>query len=160
MKILIFTVLMLFLIIPQVAYGFEILAEPEKPLFGPNEWLKIFIEVDGYSGGDVEWSAMLPDGASIDGILSNLKGAKTIHSISRNAFDGQFGTWKIQYEYKDTVKIIHVEVEPLIVSVTTDQLSYFPGSTATVQFSTNYFNPSAAKAETMTMEILDKTLEE
>lgn len=155
MKILIFTVLMSFLIIPQVAYGFEILAEPEKPLFGPNEWLKIFIEVDGYSGGDVKWSAMLPDGASIDGILSNLKGAKTIHSISRNAFDGQFGTWKIQYEYKDTVKIIDVEVEPLIVSVTTDQLSYFPGSTATVQFSTNYFNPSAAKAEIMTIEILD-----
>jgi len=62
---------MSFLIIPQVAYGFEILAEPEKALFGPNEWLKIFIEVDGYSGGDVKWSAMLPDGASIDGILSN-----------------------------------------------------------------------------------------
>jgi len=155
MKILIFTVLMLFLIIPQVAYGTEILAEPEKSLFGPNEWIKIFIEVDGYSGGNVEWSAMMPDGTSIDGIFSNLKAHKTTHSIIRNAFDGQFGTWKIQYEYNDTVKIIDVEVEPLVVSVTTDQLSYSPGSTATVQFSTNYYNPSAAKAETMTFEILD-----
>jgi len=155
MKILIFTVLMLFLIIPQVAYGTEILAEPEKLLFNPNEWIKISIEVDGYVGGGIGWSALLPDGSSIDGILPSLTGSKTTHSINRNAFDGQFGTWKIQYEYKDTVKIIHVEVEPLVVSVTTDQLSYFPGSTATVQFSTNYFNPSAAIAETMTIEILD-----
>jgi len=155
MKILIFTVLMLFLIIPQVAYGTEILAEPEKSLFGPNEWIKILVEVDGYFGGGVEWSAMMPDGTSIDGIFSNLKAHKITHSIIRSAFDGQFGTWKIQYEYNDIVKIIDVEVEPLVVSVTTDQLSYFSGSTATVKFSTNYYNPSAAKAETMTVEILD-----
>ena len=155
MKLLIFTVLMTFLIIPQVAYGSEILAEPEKPLFGPNEWIKIFIEIDGYSGGSVEWSAMTPDGTSIDGFFPNLRASKITHTIIRNAFDGQFGTWKIQYDYNDTVKIIDVEVEPLVVSVTTDQFSYFPGSTATVQFSTNYYNPSAAKAETMTVEILD-----
>jgi len=155
MKILIFTVLMLFLIIPQVAYGSEILAEPDKLLFDPNEWIKISIEVIGYSGGDIEWSAMLPDGTSIDGILSNFKGTKTTHSIIRNAFDGQFGTWKIQYEYNDAVKIIDVEVEQMVLSVTTDQISYLSGSTATVQFSTNFYNPSAAKAETMTIEILD-----
>ena len=117
MKILIFTVLMLFLIIPQVAYGSEILAEPDKLLFDPNEWIKISIEVVGYSGGDIEWSAMLPDGTNIDGILSNLKGTKTTHSIIRNAFDGQFGTWKIQYEYNDAVKIIDVEVEQMVLAV-------------------------------------------
>ncbi len=154
MKIIIF--LSLFLLIPPVAYGSEIIAEPEKILFDPNEWIKILIEIDGYSGGDITWNATLPDGTSIDGVLSNLKASKTTHTIIRNAFDGQFGTWKIQYDYNDDVKIIDVNVEPLVVSITTDKLSYLPGDTATVQISTNFYNPSAAKAETMTIEIFDE----
>ncbi len=121
-KILIFAVLMIFLIIPQIAYGSEIIAEPEKILFDPNEWIKILVEIDGYSGGDITWNATLPDGTSIDGELSNLKASKTTHTIIRNAFDGQFGTWKIQYDYNDDVKIIDVNVEPLVVSITTAQL--------------------------------------
>ena len=153
MKIIIF--LSLFLLIPPVAYGSEIIAEPEKILFDPNEWIKILVEIDGYSGGDISWNATLPDGASIDGTLSNLKASKTTHTIIRNAFDGQFGTWTIQYDYNDAVKIIDVNVEPIILSITTDKLSYLPGDTANVQFSTNYWNPSAALAETMTIELFD-----
>ena len=153
MKIIIF--LSLFLLIPPVAYGSEIIAEPEKILFDPNEWIKILVEIDGYSGGDISWNATLPDGTSIDGILSNLKASKTTHSIIRNAFDGQFGTWSIQYDYNDDVKIIDVNVEPIIISITTDKLSYLPGDTANVQISTNYYNPSAAIAETMTIELFD-----
>jgi len=128
MKIIIF--LSLFLLIPPVAYGSEIIAEPEKILFDPNEWIKILVEIDGYSGGDISWNATLPDGASIDGTLSNLKASKTTHTIIRNAFDGQFGTWTIQYDYNDAVKIIDVNVEPIILSITTDKLSYLPGDTA------------------------------
>ena len=153
MKIIIF--LSLFLLIPPVAYGSEIIAEPEKILFDPNEWIKILVEIDGYSGGDISWNATLPDGASIDGTLSNLKASKTTHTIIRNAFDGQFGTWTIQYDYNDAVKIIDVNVEPIILSITTDKLSYLPGDTANVQFSTNYYNPSAALAETMSIELFD-----
>ena len=153
MKIIIF--LSLFLLIPPVAYASEIIAEPEKILFDPNEWIKILVEIDGYSGGDISWNATLPDGTSIDGILSNLKASKTTHSIIRNAFDGQFGTWSIQYDYNDDVKIIDVNVEPIIISITTDKLSYLPGDTANVQISTNYYNPSAAIAETMTIELFD-----
>jgi sugar lactone lactonase YvrE len=153
MKIIIF--LSLFLLIPPVAYGSEIITEPEKILFDPNEWIKILVEIDGYSGGDISWNATLPDGASIDGILSNLKASKTTHTITRNAFDGQFGTWTIQYDYNDAVKIIDVNVEPIILSITTDKLSYLPGDTANVQFSTNYYNPSAALAETMSIELFD-----
>ena len=156
MKIIIFSSLILFLLIPQIAYGSEIIAEPEKILFDPNEWIKILIEIDDYSGGDVLWNATLPDGTSIGGELSNLKASKTTHTIIRNAFDGQFGTWTIQYDYNDDVKIIDVDVEPIVVSITTDQLSYLPGDTVTVQISANYYNPSAAKAETMTIEILDE----
>ena len=153
MKIIIF--LSLFLLIPQVAYGSEIIAEPEKILFDPNEWIKVLVEIDGYSGGDVSWNATLPDGTSLTGELSNLKAAKTTHTIIRNAFDGQFGIWKIQYDYNDDVKVVDVNVEPLVFSVTTDQLSYLPGETATVQLSTNYYDPNSAKAETATIEIFD-----
>ena len=156
MKIIIFLSLFLFLLIPQVAYGSEIISEPEKILFDPNEWIKVLIEIDGYSGGDVSWNATLPDGTSIDGTLSSLKASKTTHTIIRNAFDGQFGTWKIQYDYNDDIKIIDVNVEPLVISITTDKLSYLPWDTATVQISTNFYNPSAAKAETMTIEIFDE----
>ena len=155
MKIIFFIGFALFLLIPQIAYGSEITAEPEKILFNPNEWIRVLIDIDGYSGGDVTWSAALPDGTITDGVLSNIKASKTTHTIIRNAFDGQFGTWTISYEYNDTVKVIDVKVDPLIVSVTTDQSSYFPWDTAIVKISTNYYDPSAAKAETVTMGILD-----
>jgi len=97
----------------------------------------------------------LPDGTTTDGVLSNIKASKTTHTIIRNAFDGQFGTWTISYEYGDTVKVIDVNIDPLIVSVTTDQTSYFPWDTAIVKISTNYYDPSAAKAETLIVGILD-----
>ena len=140
---------------PNIAYGSEISAEPEKILFDPNEWLKIFVEIDGYSGGDVTWSATMPDGTITDGILSNIKASKSTHTIIRNAFDGQFGTWKIQYDYNDAMTVIDVEVEPLTVSVTTDKPSYLPWETAIVKVYANYYESSAAKAETVTVDILD-----
>ncbi len=101
------------------------------------------------------WTATKPDGTVSDDVFSNIQASKTNHSISRDASDGQFGTWKIQYEYKDVVKIIDIEVEPLIVSVTTDKPSYLPGDTSIVCFSTNYFNPNAARAENMITNIFD-----
>ena len=155
MKILIFTVLMIFLIIPQIAYGSEILAEPKKSLFGPNDWIQIYVEVEEYSGGDVVWGVTQPDGIVIDGFLPSLQASKTTHLIIRDAFDGQFGTWQIHYEYNDAVKTINVEVEPLVVSITTDRLSYLPGSTIIAKFSTNYYNPIAASSETLTSNILN-----
>ena len=156
MKLIIFFSLFLFLLIPQLAYGSEIIAEPEKILFDPNEWIKVLVEINGYSGGDISWNATLPDGTNLDGVLSNLKASKATHTIIRNAFDGQFGTWTIQYDYNDDVEIINVNVEQLAVSITTDKLSYLPDETVNIQISTNYYNPSAAKAETMTIELFDE----
>ncbi len=156
MKFLLFLIFMLVLIVPEIAHAVEISAMPEKELFGPNEQIRIFVEIQGYSGGDIMWTATQPDGNIIEGVFSNIKASKTNHTISRNAFDGQFGIWEIQYEYKDILKKINVEVEPLVVSVTTDQLSYTPKSTAIIRISTNYYNPIAANAETMTISILDE----
>jgi len=154
MKILFFLIVFLF-ILPQIAYGTEISAIPEKELFGPNDWIKIFVDIDGYSGGVVNWNATKPDGISVGGHLDSLKASKATHTIIRNAFDNQFGHWKIDYLYKDTKKSIDVEIEPIVISITTDKLSYGPDDIATVQFHTNYYEPNSAKAETLYVKILD-----
>ena len=142
-------------IIPQIAYGSEISAIAEKELFGPNDWIKIFVDIDDYSGGDVIWNVIRPDGTTINGSLPSLQASKATHTIIRNAFDNQFGHWKIEYKYNNVKKLIDVEVKPLTVSVTTDKHSYGPADIVTVTFSTNYYNPDSAKAESLSMKILD-----
>jgi len=154
MKIVFFLIFFSF-VIPQIAYGAEISAIAEKELFGPNDWIKIFLNIDGYSGGTVNWNAIQPDGTAISGSLASLKASKVTHTITRNAFDNQFGHWKIEYRYNDVKKLIDVEIEPIIVLVTTDKLSYGPDDIATVQFHTNYYDTNAAHAESLYVKILD-----
>ena len=154
MKILFFLISLTF-IIPPIAYGSEISAITEKEIFGPNDRITIFLDIDGYSGGDVSWNATTPDGTAINGSLTNFKASKTTHTIIRNAFDNQFGHWKIEYHYNDIKKLVDVEVEQLIVSATTDKSSYGPNDIAAVQFSTNYYDPNSAKAESLFIQILD-----
>ena len=153
-KILFFLIFFSF-IIPQIAYGAEISAITEKSLFGPNDWIKIFVDIDGYSGGAVNWNATQPDGTAISGSLPSLKASKVTHTITRNAFDNQFGHWKIEYRYNDVKKLIDVEIEPIILLVTTDKLSYGSDDIATVQFHTNYYIPDAAHAESLSVKIFD-----
>ena len=154
MKILVFLIFFSF-IIPQLAYGSEISAIPEKAPFSPNDWIVVFVDIDGYSGGVVNWNATQPDGDTISGSLASLKASKVTHTIVRNAFDNQFGHWKIEYQYHDVKKLIDVEIEPLVVSVKTDKLSYGPGDIATVQFFTNYYDAHSAHAESLYVKILD-----
>lgn len=154
MNVLFFLIFFSF-IVPQIAYGSEISAISEKEIFGPNDWIKIFLNIDGYSGGDVNWNATQPDGATVSGTIPSLQASKTTHTIVRNAFDNQFGHWKIEYQYNDIQKLVDVEVEQLTVSATTDKLSYGPNDIATVQFSTNYYDPNSAKAEFLFIKILD-----
>ncbi len=154
MKILLYLVFFSF-IIPQLAYGSEISAIPEKEIFGPNDWIKIFLTIDGYSGGEINWNATHPDNTTVSGFLASLQASKTTHTIIRNAFDNQFGHWKIEYQYNDVKKLIDVEVEPLTVSATTDKSSYGPIDVVIVQFSTNYYEPNSAKAESLSIKILD-----
>jgi len=143
-------------ITPQIALGSEISLVPEKELFGPNDWIRIFVSIDGYSGGVITWNATKPDGSVLSGTLSSLKASKVTHDIVRNAFDHEFGTWKIDYDYNHIKKSINVEVEPLLLLVTADKLSYGPGDIAEVKFDTNYYVSNAAKAETIHIQILDE----
>jgi len=139
----------------QQAFGIEIIASPLKDSFGPNDWIEIDIEIDGYYGGVVEWNATRPDGSMDSGELSSFKASKKLHAILRNAFDNQFGNWTITYNYNGINKTISAEVEPLTVEIHTDKDKYYSGETGTAFFKTNYYNPVAAAAEWYHIEILN-----
>ncbi len=139
----------------QQAFGIEIITNSLKDPFGPNDWIEIDIEIDGYYGGVVEWNAIRPDGSMDSGELSSFKASKKLHTILRNAFDNQFGNWTITYNYNGINKTTFVEVEPLTVEIHTDKDKYFPGDTGTAFFKTNYYNPIASQAESYRIEILN-----
>ncbi|MBS3922283.1 MAG: hypothetical protein KGZ37_03945 [Nitrosarchaeum sp.] len=154
MKFFVALVFFSFSLIPA-AYGSEIITTPKMEVFGPNDWITVFVVVDGYAGGSVDWTATQPDGKVISGSLPSLQASKVTHNIVRTAFDNQFGNWTIQYNYKDNQKIVDVSVEPLIVKITTDKDTYGKFDKAIVTFSTNYYEPSASKAETLHVKIVD-----
>jgi len=142
----------------QQAFGIEIITNPLKDTFGPNDWIEIDLEIDGYYGGVVEWNATRPDGSMESGELSSFKASKKLHTILRNAFDNQFGNWTITYNYNGINKTISAEVESLTVDIHTDKESYYPGgidNIGHVFFKTNYFNPIAAQAESYRVQILN-----
>ncbi len=140
----------------QEASGVELIANPVKNLFGPNDSIQINFEIDGYVGGGVEWNATKPDGSTISGELSSFKASKKTHLIIRNAFDNQFGTWTIDYLYHGIMKTITAEVEPLTVNLSTDKATYLEGDTGIATFTTNYYESNAAKAESYRIEIQDE----
>ena len=137
------------------AYGEEIMAIPVKDLFGPNEWIEIDLQVDDYVRGSIVWIATKPDGSTEEGELSNIRTKKIHHTISRTAFDNQFGTWQIEYHYNEVKKTITVEVEPLIFKVTTDKQLYESGDIGTATITTDFFESHAAKAQSYQIEILN-----
>ena len=141
--------------LPQDVYGIEISATPAASSFGPNDWIQIMLEIDGYIGGTVEWIVYKPDSSTDSGFLENLSAGKKTHSITRNAFDNQFGTWSIEYNYKDVSKKISVIVDPIILQVTTDKETYLAGDTVIFTLTSTYYDPIAAYAENYFIEILD-----
>ena len=139
----------------QQAFGIEIITNPLKDPFGPGDWIEIDLEIDGYYGGPVKWEATRPDGSLDSGELSSFKSSKKLHSILRDAFDNQFGTWTLTYNYNGINKTISAEVEPIIVEIHTDKESYHTGDTGTAFFKTNYYNPIASAAESYRIQILN-----
>ena len=150
------TIILCIFFVFQEADAIEITATPEKDLFGPNDWIQIDVKIDDYAGGAVDWNATKPDGGIISGELSNFDASNTIHIITRNAFDNQFGIWKIDYFYKDANKTITAEVEPLTVTLSTDKATYLQGDTGIATFTTNYYEANAAIAESYRIEIQDE----
>ena len=135
------------------AYAIEIIATPQKNPFAPNDWIEILLEIDGYQGGPIDWIAAKPDGTTVSGQFSSLSGEQKMHSISRTAFDNQFGEWIIKYQYKTLSKSVAANVEPLILELKSDKKTYLPEDTAKFEIFTNYFEPKASLAESYHIEI-------
>lgn len=156
MKIPLMFVLIAVFFVPTSAFASEIYLNPESNTVGPNDWIKVLINIDGYSGGDVSWSATKPDGTISEGKLSNLKASKATHTITRNAFDHQFGTWTIEYFYNDASASIQILVQELQSSVKLTKEKYLPGDAALIQFSSNYYEANSAYAGVVTLYIVDQ----
>ena len=142
-------------IFTQHAYGIELEATPEKDPVGPNDWIRILVEIDGYQGGNVDWVAHLPDGSTQSGSLSGISAGKKIHTIIRTAFDNQFGDWQVDYSYQGLLATASVTVEPLLLEITSDKQTYKSGDVVIFTITTNHFNPSAALAESYRIEFFD-----
>lgn len=147
--------LVLLAFIPGLAFGLEITATPQQNSFGPNDWIVVNLQINGYQGGDVKWTAHKPDGTTNSGTLSSFQASKQTHSISRTAFDGQFGEWTLDYTYKDVTKTIKVPVESITLDIIPDKPIYNSGDKMFVKFTTSYYEPLASKAEDYFIEILD-----
>jgi len=143
--------------IAQEATAIEIIAIPSMDLFGPNDWIQIDVDIDGYFGGVVNWNATMPDNSTLSGEFSSLKASKKTHFINRDAFDNQFGTWIINYFYGGTNKTVTAEVEPLVVQLLLDKPTYQLGDEGVAYLITNYFEPLAANAEFYRVEIQDES---
>ena len=143
-------------LIPQDAYAISITATPQATHFGPNDWIKVDLSINGYLGGTVNWVAHRPDGSTISGKFDQLRYGKITHQISRNAFDNYFGTWSIDYTYNGITQIASFVVDPIVLSVTLDKELYYDGDTIKVIITTSYFVPTASKAEYYHLNFYDK----
>ncbi len=132
---------------PISVSAIEIDATPEKLSFEPNDWITVFLKIDGYTGGEIMWSADTPNNSTKSGTLSSYSGTIVKHTITRTAFDNLFGNWDITYSYKNNKKTISVYVEPLVIGATLDKEVYHEGDILSVSLTTNYHEPVATKAE-------------
>ena len=155
-RILLLVFIGFFVFFPLNAFAVEMKAIPEKDVFGPNDWIGIFFEIDGYVGGDITWLAHKPDNSTESGILDNIRYGKINHNIVRNVFDNQFGEWLIEYQYKDSTQTVSVTVEPLEIEASTNKNSYYPGEKIILSLTTNYFKAKAHLSEDFVIQVFDK----
>lgn len=159
MKLLFLMLIFLFVLaifVPHTAFAIEIIGQPENEVVGPNDWLRIFVKINGYSGGKIDWNLKKPDGSTESGFFENIQASKVTHTIVRNASDNQFGLWEIKYQYKNIVQTVNVEVTPLVVTVIPNKQTYVSGEVMEIEISTNYIESNSAKSEYLSVSIHDQ----
>lgn len=149
-------VVALIFLIPQFADAVTITATPRTAHFGPNDWLYIDLKIDGYAGGAVSWIAHLPDNSTFSGSLDQFVGGEKTHLINRNAFDNYFGSWSINYTYKNVTETASFIVDPIVLSVKPDKKLYYDGEIMKINITTSYHIPNAAKAESYHVNFYNK----
>jgi sugar lactone lactonase YvrE len=130
------------------ANAVTITATPKSPSFGPNDWIIINLNVQGYNGGTVTWVAHRPDGSTISGAINQLHGGlSAAHEIIRDASDNYFGTWSIDYMYGGVKKTISFKVNPISLTVGLDKDIYYEPDIMKINITTSYYVPVAAHAQ-------------
>ena len=131
----------------QEANAITITATPESPSFGPNEWIIININIQGYNGGPITWIAHRPDNSTISGTITQVIGGKSaVQEIVRDAFDNYFGTWSIDYMYNGVNQTISFQVNPIVLTVLTDKDTYYEPDTMQINITSSYYVPVAPLA--------------
>lgn len=130
----------------QEANAVTITATPKSPSFGPNDWIIINLNIKGYGGGPVTWVAHRPDNSTISGTIYQINGGVASHQIQRNAYDNYFGTWSIDYRYNGVNQTISFQVNPIVLTVSTDKELYFEPDVMQINITSSYYVPVAAHA--------------
>jgi sugar lactone lactonase YvrE len=129
------------------ANGVTITATPKSPIFGPNDWIIINLNIQGYNGGPVTWVAHRPDNSTISGTINQLRGGVfAVHEILRDAFDNYFGTWSIDYMYGGVKQTISFTVNPIILTVGLDKDIYYEPDVMKINITSSYV-PVVASAQ-------------
>jgi sugar lactone lactonase YvrE len=147
--------LALIFLIPQEAHAISIDAVPESTDFGPNDNIRVDLNVHGYDIGSMLWVAHRPDGSTISGSLDQIKGGIVTHQIIRNAFDNYFGNWSIDYTYNGVKQTASFKVEPIKLSVLPDKELYYEPDIMKINITTSYYNPVALNAQFFHLNFYD-----
>ncbi|MDE1770117.1 MAG: 6-bladed beta-propeller [Thaumarchaeota archaeon] len=141
----------------QNASAFTIDAVPEKQEFGPNDWIKVDLNIHGYNGGPINWVAHRPDNSVISGTVDQqVRFEKAIHTIIRDAFDKEFGPWSINYQYGGLNQTVHFNVKSLNLVVFMDKVTYYEPDVMNINITSSYFNPKAQFAQSYFLNFYDK----
>lgn len=131
----------------QEANAITITATPESPSFGPNQWIIINLNIQGYNGGPITWIAHRPDNSTVSGTINQIIGGKSaIHEIIRDASDNYFGTWSIDYLYNGVKQTISIQVNPILLTVLIDKETYYEPDIMDINITSSYYVPVAANA--------------
>jgi sugar lactone lactonase YvrE len=131
----------------QEANAITITATPESPSFGPNQWIILSLDIQGYNGGPITWIAHRPDNSTISGTINQINGAgHAVHEIVRDAYDNYFGTWSIDYMYNGVKQTISFQVNPILLTVLTDKETYYEPDTMQINLTSSYYVPIAVQA--------------
>jgi len=147
--------LVLIFLIPQVANAVTIDAIPEANTFGPNDNIRVDLNIHGYDQGPILWVAHRPDGSTISGSLDQFKGTKITHLIIRNAFDNYFGNWSINYTYHGVKQKASFKVESIKLIVIPDKLIYYEPDIMKINVTTSFYNPVAVNAQFFHLNFYD-----
>jgi len=141
----------------QQAEAATITATPKTQAFGPNDWIVVYLKVQGYHGGPISWIAHRPDNSTLSGNLTTVKSDGTaLQQIIRTAFDNMFGNWSITYKYDNSTQNATFEVKPIVLSVYTDKNLYYEPDVMHLNITTSYYVPVANRAEFFHLNFYDQ----